>query len=491
MLTSILVAVATGGNLNNAVMPPIDREFRAVWVATVDNIDYPSKPGLPVAKMKSEMIAILDKCAELNLNAVIFQVRPSADALYKSPLEPWSYYLTGEQGKAPEQGFDPLAFAIEESHKRGMELHAWCNPYRAKHPAQKGPMHQSHISNTHPSAVKTYGTYLWMDPAEKVVQDRSYDVFLDLVERYDLDGIHIDDYFYPYPITEGGKKVDFPDSKTWQAYKASGGLLSKADWRRKNVDDFIKRVHFGIKAKKPWVKFGISPFGIYRPGYPETIKAGIDQYDELYADALKWYREGWCDYYTPQLYWPIAQTAQSFPVLLNWWAENNPKGIHLWPGQFTSRTDPKGGNWKATEVTDQIALVRKHSGATGTVHFSMKALMNDWNGIAGQLKKAYPGPALVPVSPWLKVEKPAVPSGVSARAIDGHVVAQWNEANGALFYRTALFQGDRLIGQKVTSQAHVQFPVKNGASYTVLVTTIGRDGTESSASSASVSLESD
>lgn len=386
--------------------PPALEEFRAAWVATVDNIDYPSKPGLPVSQMKAEMDAILNRCAELNMNAIIFQVRPSADALYQSSYEPWSWYLTGQQGKAPEGGFDPLEYTIAESHKRGIEVHVWLNPYRALHPAQTGPVTEDHISVTAPNAVKKYGRFLWMDPGEKVIQDRSFNVFMELVEKYDLDGIHIDDYFYPYPVTEAGKKVDFPDDPSWNAYVRGGGRLSRGDWRRKNVDDFVKRVHEGVKKRKSWVKFGISPFGIYRPGVPEGIAAGIDQYDELYADALKWYREGWCDYFTPQLYWPIAQTKQSFPVLLNWWASQNPKKIHLWPGQFTSRTNPNDGNWLATEVTDQIKLVRDHEGATGTVHFSMKAIQRNWNGIGDALQKAYATPAVVPPSPWMKAPNP-------------------------------------------------------------------------------------
>ncbi len=387
----------------------IDREFRGVWVATVDNIDWPSKPGLPVAKIKSELVAILDKCKEVNLNAVVLQVRPSADAFYRSKLEPWSWYLTGEQGTAPTGDFDPLQFAIEESHRRGLELHAWCNPYRALHPAQKGPVSPGHLSVTDPTIVKTYGTYLWMDPGEKKVQDRTFDVFMDLATRYDLDGIHIDDYFYPYPVQKDGEAVPFPDQESYGRYRQQGGTLGLSDWRRKNVDDLIERFYKALKAKKPHVKFGISPFGIYRPNVPAGIKAGIDQYDALYADCKRWLNEGWCDYMSPQLYWPIAQTPQSFPVLLDWWVSQNSKGRHVWPGQYTSRTDPSGGNWKATEVTDQIRIVRQTQGATGTLHFSMKAVMNNWNGIADWLKKAYNKPALVPASPWLTKTAPKAP----------------------------------------------------------------------------------
>lgn len=392
-------------------IPPLRREFRGVWVATVANIDWPTRPGLSVAQMRQEMVAIMDRCKELNLNAVIFQIRPSADALYRSDIEPWSWYLTGESGKAPAENFDPLQFAIQEAHRRGIELHVWCNPYRAGHPNQKGEFAASHISKTNPNLVKRYGTFLWMDPAEPAVQKRSFDVFMDLVERYDIDGLHIDDYFYPYPVTENGQKVDFPDEPSWQRYVQSGGRLNRGDWRRKNVDDFIERVYKGIKQRKPWVRFGISPFGIYRPGIPEGIRAGVDQYGELYADALKWYREGWSDYFTPQLYWPIAQTPQSYPVLLNWWASQNAKNRHLWVGNFTSRTNPAEGNWKAQDVVDQINLTRRNGVSKGNVHFSMKAFLQNWNGISDALKNGpYADAAVPPATPWLGAAPPAAPT---------------------------------------------------------------------------------
>ncbi len=392
-------------------LPEIKREFRGVWVATVDNIDFPSKRTLSTDEQKAELIRIFNVCKAMNLNAVIFQIRPSADALYASKLEPWSAYLTGTQGEAPNPYYDPLAFAVEEAHKRGIELHCWFNPYRATHPAQKSPNAKSHISNTNPSAVRKYGTYEWMDPASPLVQKRSLDVMLDVVKRYDIDGVHIDDYFYPYPITdENKKKVPFPDSDLYAAYKSKGGSLGLNDWRRKNVDDFIEKLYKGIKSTKRWVKFGISPFGIYRPGYPEGIKAGIDQYDELYADALKWFEKGWCDYYTPQLYWPIAQTAQSYPKLYDWWLKQNKSNRHLWPGNYTGRTNPKDGNWQAQEVIDQIAITRKGSEDAGNIHFSMKAFLNNYNGIFDALKSGpYKEPALVPESRWLGDRKPERP----------------------------------------------------------------------------------
>lgn len=392
--------------------PPVPKaEFRGVWVATVDNIDWPSKRGIATDQAKTELVKILEKCKELNLNAVVFQVRPSTDALYESKIEPWSEYLTGQQGKAPDPYWDPLAFAVEEAHKRGIELHCWFNPYRSLHPAQKGPVAANHLSKTNPSVVKQYGRYLWMDPGEPAVQRRSLEVMIDVVRRYDVDGVHIDDYFYPYKEKgPDGKLLDFPDDQSFGRYEKAGGKLSRDDWRRKNVDEFIERLYGEIKKTKKWVKFGISPFGIYRPGVPEGIKAGVDQYADLYADALKWYQKGWCDYYTPQLYWPIKQTPQAYGVLLKWWSENNPAGRHFWPGNFTGRTNPGDGNWPSQEVIDQINLTRSETGAGGNVHFSMKAFMQDFNGIASALKKGpYKDPALVPASPWLGSKKPAAP----------------------------------------------------------------------------------
>jgi len=270
-----LFAGFVGGQ--DADPPAIPREFRAAWVATVDNIDWPSSRTLTPDQQRSEMIHILDTAVSLRLNAIIFQVRPACDALYDSKLEPWSEYLTGRQGRAPSPYYDPLEFAVREAHARGIELHCWFNPYRAGHPAQRGPYALSHIRYRHPEIVKNYGRYLWLDPGEPLVQKHSLDVIRDVVRRYDIDGVHIDDYFYPYP--EDGQ--EFQDQASYKRYQNGGGDLGLHDWRRQNVDHFVESAYKTIKSEKPWVKFGISPFGIYRPGIPETIKAGVDQYDEL------------------------------------------------------------------------------------------------------------------------------------------------------------------------------------------------------------------
>lgn len=426
----MLAAVLTTAVLLSLPKPTAPREFRAAWVATVDNIDYPSKRGLPLAQMKSELLNIIKLADEIKLNALIFQIRPSVDAFYKSDIEPWSEYLTGAQGKAPEGGWDPLKFAIDECHARGIELHAWFNPYRAWHPAAKGAPAASFIGNTHPTLAKKYGKYLWLDPGEPLVQKRSYDVFLDVVKRYDVDGIHIDDYFYPYPE----KGEDFPDQASFASYREQGGTLGRADWRRKNVDDFIEKVYKGIKQTKSKVKFGISPFGIYRPGIPEGIQAGIDQYDALYADALKWLREGWCDYFTPQLYWAIDQKPQSYPVLLNWWASQNPKNRFIWPGNYTSRLGEGTKGFSNEEVLNQIKLTRNTPGATGNVHFSFKAFANNWKGITDSLKAdLYAKRALIPAGNGPAPAAPRVAQVAGGvRVSGGTYVAQYKKVGAAL-----------------------------------------------------------
>lgn len=412
--------------------PPVEREFRAAWVATVDNIDWPSQRGSSTQQQKTEMLAILDKAVSLNLNAIILQIRPACDALYPSTLEPWSEYLTGQQGKPPDPFYDPLQFAVEEAHKRGIELHAWFNPYRAKHPSSKYPLSSTHISRTQPELVKTYGKLLWLDPGEPKVQAHSLAVILDVVKRYDLDGVHVDDYFYPYKEKgSDGKILDFPDDPSWQKYRQAGGTLKRDDWRRNNVDTFIEKMYRAVKKEKAWVKVGISPFGIYRPGFPAQIK-GFDQYTELYADARKWLWNGWLDYWTPQLYWHIEQRAQSFPVLLKWWVDQNKYNRHIWAGLYTSRTeDGSSKPYSLNEIPYQIRIARGMEGADGHAHFSMKWLMQNRAGLADKLRKElYTQPALVPASPWLGATAPGL-AIVTTEATQGAKEIHFALPNGA------------------------------------------------------------
>jgi uncharacterized lipoprotein YddW (UPF0748 family) len=380
--------------------PEIPREFRAVWIATVDHVDWPPRGEFSSDNQKASLIKLLDRAASLKLNTVIFQVRPAADALYFSNLEPWSEYLTGRQGQAPNPIYDPLEFAVEEAHKRGLQIHAWFNPYRAELLSAKGPLSAHHIANTHPQLVKRYGSLLWMDPGEPAIRERSLAVIEDVVRRYNIDGVHLDDYFYPYPED----KKPFPDDDSYARY---GKGLTKLQWRHKNVDDFIAKLHDGIHRIKPWVEFGISPFGIYRPNIPAGIKAGVDQYVDLSSDPVKWLQKGWCDYLSPQLYWPIDQKAQSFPILLNWWRSQNTLERHLWPGIYTSRVLSSRKGFSSQEVVNQVLLTEQDTPDPGQIHFSMKALSEDAKGIDEALAhNCYQNLALSPASPWLGSRKP-------------------------------------------------------------------------------------
>jgi uncharacterized lipoprotein YddW (UPF0748 family) len=337
-------------------------EFRGVWVATVSNIDWPSKMGLSTEQQQAELRAIFAKAAELKLNTVIFQVRTMADALYASNKEPWSEYLTGEMGKPPSPLYDPLEMAVKEAHARGLELHAWFNPFRARHSSATSAISEDHLIKRRPDLAKRYGTHYWLNPTHQDVQDHSIAVILDVVGRYDIDGVHIDDYFYPYKEKGAdGKIIPFPDDDTWELYQKGGGALDRDDWRRDAVNRFVERLYREVKKAKPKVKVGISPFGIWRPDNPPGI-TGLDAYAELYADSRLWLKEGWCDYFAPQLYWPIKQTKQSFPRLLQWWTVQNVKGRLLCPGLYTSRVTGTDKGWPADEIIEQIKLTRHQAG---------------------------------------------------------------------------------------------------------------------------------
>lgn len=386
------------------VIPQATREFRGVWIATVSNIDWPSRPGLSTERQQEELIRLLDVAVESNLNAVIFQVRPLSDAFYNSPTEPWSHYLTGESGKAPSPAYDPLEFAINAAHDRGLELHAWINPFRAG--VGDAAFSKNHVTNRMPEIVRTYGKYKWLDPTDDRSHKYVLQVIRDLVQRYDIDAIHFDDYFYPY----AEKGVEFDDSANWAAYKAKGGTLSKGDWRRDRVNTFVKAVAKEIKAIKPTVRFGISPFGIWKPGNPEGI-TGLNAYEELYADSRKWLQEGTVDYLAPQLYWDIAKKGQEYPKLMNWWTSQNPLKRHVWPGLNASKyANGKNDNIFVSEIINQIKLTQQSPLATGNILFSAKPLRDAKDNLPTELKnKVYPFPALVPPSTWLDAVPPVAP----------------------------------------------------------------------------------
>jgi uncharacterized lipoprotein YddW (UPF0748 family) len=488
-----LKAGAPGGD----VPPPAPREFRAAWVSTVANIDWPSKPNLNPARQQAEAIAILDRAKALNLNAIVLQVRPAADAIYPSAIEPWSEYLTGLQGLAPQPWYDPLAFWVTQAHLRGLELHAWFNPYRARQNGARSPAAPNHISRTRPGAVKSYGKYLWMDPGEEAAVRQTLAVVLDVVRRYDVDGVHIDDYFYPYPIEAPGAsgaegaaldgkgskaELDFPDEPSWQRYLAGGGKLDRADWRRSNVNTLIQALYEGIHREKSWVRFGISPFGLGRPDRRPAGINGFSQYDKLYADAETWLQNGWLDYLSPQLYWPIKPPAQAYGVLLDYWLGQNAQGRHVWPGLYTSRIGAPTKEYAPQEIIEQIALTRTRPGADGHVHFSMAALMQNRQGIADQLRAStYASPALVPATPWLGRDTPEAPSVAARRKGDTvllKLVAGKANASYAIWSRYA---GHWRFATAPASRVDWSVPAdaKLGMPDAVVVSAVDRLGNES------------
>ena len=429
-------------------LPKVEREFRAVWIATVSNIDFPTKKNLTIEQQKAELIENLELAKRLKLNAVVFQVRPQCDAVYESRIEPWSEFLTGEMGKP--QAFDPLRFLIEEAHRRGILVHAWFNPYRALHAQANKNVSENHISKTRPDLVRKYGRYLWLDPTEREVQNYSLSVVLDVVRRYDVDGVHFDDYFYPYAEKDASDaKIEFPDDANWQKYKNAGGKLTRDDWRRKNVNDFIEAVGRGVKKLKPEVLYGISPFGIWQP-FPEKRIEGFNSYAELYADARKWLQDGTVDYLAPQLYWETAREGQSFPVLLDWWKSQNTKRRHLWVGIAPYRIG-SNENFTAEEIVSQIKLTRNAPQTLGAIHFSFRSLRNDLGGIQKSLReKVYAQDAITPQSTWIKTAKPLAPK-VKITRDEKFFRANWTESGKRKAFWFIVYAKD-----------------KNGWSYSVL-----------------------
>ena len=415
--------------------PPIAREMRGLWIATVANIDWPSRTTLTADQQRAELVDILDRAASNGINTVVLQVRPAADAIYRSSLEPWAAMLSGKQGTDP--GYDPLAFAIEQAHARGLELHAWINPFRAGNAKDTALLAPTHLFNTRRSLLRVYGAQLWLEPGDSAIQNHVMRVVSDIVTRYDIDAIHADDYFYPYQENDAsGRLIDFPDSAT---YAASGVTLSRADWRRANVDRFIERLYREVHQIKPTIKVGISPFGIWRPGSPAGV-AGLDAYATLYADSRKWLQQGWVDYLAPQLYWSIAAPQQSFPALLDWWMAQNTLSRHLWPGLATYRVgDGTVSAFGASEIADQVKLTRARPAGTGHILYNTTTTLKRSSGaVIGSLAPLYAQRALVPASPWLDAVAPGAPSitvsgkSVQVTAAAGEAARWWYvRAHGA------------------------------------------------------------
>ncbi len=385
-------------------------EFRAVWVASVENIDWPSKKGLPADSQRAEFVRLLDMHKRNGINAVVVQVRPAADALYPSSYEPWSEWLTGTQGKPPSPYYDPLAFMIEETHKRGMEFHAWCNPYRAVYSIRKSSVSSSHITRVHPDWFLSFDGTLYFDPGNREVQEYVTQVIRDIVHRYDIDGLHFDDYFYPYDIVEGDPLKDFPDKASYQRY---GNGMPISDWRRSNVDSIILQISRAVKEEKKYCKFGISPFGIWRnkskdPEGSDT-RAGQTNYDNLYADILLWEKNGWIDYVAPQIYFEFSHTHAPYGVLLDWWSRHTyGRQCYIGLGIYRAGSNPA---WRdRTQLTRQIQALRTYPDVQGEVFFSSKSFETNPYGWNDSLRNHYfRYPALIPPMPWIDSLKPHDP----------------------------------------------------------------------------------
>lgn len=430
-------------------LPQPEREFRAVWMATVENIDFPTRKNLSINEQKAELLRNLELARELKLNAVVFQVRPMCDAVYESKIEPWSEFLTGKMGKP--QAFDPLRFLIAEAHRRGILVHAWFNPYRAFHPGAK-TVSENHISKRRPDLVRKYGKYLWLDPSDREVQEYSLSVVLDVVRRYDVDGIHFDDYFYPYPEKDaGGNKIEFPDDENWREYLRTAARFSRGggrriplkrdDWRRANVNNFIEAVGREIKKIKPEVLYGVSPFAIWQPA-PEKGIEGFNSYAGLYADSRKWLRDGTIDYLAPQLYWETARQGQSFPVLLDWWKAENVKNRHIWSGIAPYRIG-SNPNFTAVEISNQIKLTRNSPATLGAIHFSFRSLRGDFGGIQKTLREnVYTKDALIPPTAWIKARKPLAPK-VKLERDNKFVRAVWTEQGARKAFWFVIYAKDK------------------------------------------------
>ena len=433
--------------------PGLQREFRGVWVATVANIDWPSAPGLGSDRQRLEALAILDRCRVLNFNAVILQVRPQCDVIFPSSIEPWSYFLSGAQGDPPDPPYDPLQFWIDEAHARGLELHAWLNPFRANHPRHVGEISPRSVIKTRPDLALRIGEegYYWLDPGREEARRHTLSVMREIATQYEIDGIHVDDYFYPYPSYIGGG--EFPDDDSWAAYQSAGGTLHRGDWRRGNVNEFVRALYDSVRGLERPIKLGISPFGIWRPGHPPGIESGIDQYETLYADVRLWLRQGWLDYLAPQLYWRISAPAQSFPRLLTWWQRQNLSQRHVWPGIYASKVTE--GEWPPEEILQQVVRTRDLLASDpGNIHFSVQAFMgegrirpkvaaDDALGLSDLLGLGpYRARALMPRFPWLDSSPPPSPT-LAVRTRDDRVELTWRQGEGeeAFVYVVYAFDG--------------------------------------------------
>lgn len=461
-----------------------------MWIATVANIDWPSRAGLSIPQQQAEMIALLDAAQQAGLNAVILQVRAAGDALYPSALEPWIKSFSGVQGVDP--GWDPLQYAVEQAHARGIELHAWFNPFRAGNASDTARFAQNHFGRRRPDLLRRYCSQLWFDPGEGATQDQTIAVITDVLTRYDVDAVHLDDYFYPYP--ESGCTMDFPDSSVFLRYQQQGGTMNRGDWRRDNVNRFVERLYRTVRERSATVRVGISPFGIWRPGNPAGI-TGLDAYQSIYADSKLWLHEGWVDYFSPQLYWSSTSVGQNFSSLVAWWSQQNVKQRHLWPGLASYRiADGTSSAFSPSEIPTQIAITRQQApvsnggsggagGPTGTIFYNASSVKNNRGGFVSALRTSlYSQAAIPPATTWLSAATPLTPTFVVSKNASGAQVTVMPNGTDAWWWLIRWRSGG-VWQQMLRPAANRAFDIQasgTGGIEGIVVTAINRVGVASS-----------
>lgn len=419
-----------------AVKPP-KREMRAVWIATVANIDWPSQPGLSVLMQQKEMVELLDLAKEYHFNTIVFQIRPSTDAFYYSELEPWSQWLTGEQGKAPDPFYDPLDFTIKECRKRGLDIHVWMNPYRAVFDTARSSIAPNHPYRLHPDWFVAYGKKAYFNPGLPETRNYVSSVVADVLRRYEIDAIHFDDYFYPYRIAN----QDFPDQEAFETYPRGFDADHKDDWRRDNVDLIIQQLQDTIKTVAPQVEFGISPFGVWRNQDKDergsATQAGVTNYDDLYADILKWQEKGWIDYVAPQLYWHIGMKVADYAVLADWWSKHvNQCPIYIGHALYRIDMKSKDDAWHTSkQIIDQIELNRRYSNIGGSMFYSAKFLRSNPLWLKERVKAdSYKYMALPPESRKIDRVIPGKPTNAKWDKQKKKLVLSWDAGHNNIGY---------------------------------------------------------
>ncbi|MDA6069158.1 family 10 glycosylhydrolase [Flavobacterium sp. AC] len=464
---------------------PAKREMRAAWISTVDNIDWPSKPGLSDKQIKTEMITLLDNLRSNNLNTVVFQIRPTADAYYKSTKEPASYWITGTQGVAP--GFDPLQLMIDEAGKRGMSVHVWLNPYRVQKDTTKEVLAKNHLYFKKPELFVTYGKTRYFNPGYQETRDFVASVVGEIVRNYNIQAIHMDDYFYPYKIVG----QEFPDQAAFA--KEPRQFKDKDDWRRDNVDLIIKQIRDTIIANKPEVEFGISPFGVWRniakDSEGSNTVAGATNYDDLYANILKWQKENWIDYVTPQLYWHIGFDRANFEVLAKWWAAHKyGTNVYIGHGDYKISNTAKEVEWRSPDqIVKQIEMIRTMPLIDGSMHFTASTFLKKGDTLRKAItEKQYKYIALTPEANRITRIKPQPPTNASIADKGNKVVLTWKPgANNQKFviYRfpkgkiTDFSNPENIY--YVTTAVKLEVPDANLKNYTYAITALSATQTES------------